>query len=403
MVLSRAVSLRTSRSFAGPRSGADRPIRVLWLVKGLGPGGAERLLVANGRRRDRERISVRAAYLLPHKVALVADLEAEGITVTCLGHREVLDPRWLATLRRMLVQDPVDIVHAHTPLMAVGARIAARSLPGRLRPRVVVTDHGVWDSYAVATRWADALTSPFDDARLTVSEAVRSSLPALIHRRAEAVLQGIEVEQVQAQRDHRPAVRAELGLGEDALVVGTVANLRPVKAHPDLLAAACEVVRRLPNVRFVIVGHGPSEAQVRALHAQLGLGDRVVLLGHRPDAVRVMAACDVFVLASLNEGLPLAVMEALALGLPVVATAVGGIPEVVENGREGLLVPPGRPWELAAALVTVLTDAERRRRMAEAAARRGAALSIDAAVRRTEAVYQALARNGHSRRMAPVG
>jgi L-malate glycosyltransferase len=390
-----------SHSFAGPRYGADRLIRVLWLVKGLGPGGAERLLVASARRRDYQRISVRAAYLLPHKVALVAELQAEGVPVTCLGHRQVLDPRWLAVLRRSLVQDPVDIVHAHSPLMAVGARIVARSMPARLRPRVVVTDHNVWDSYIVPTRLADALTSSLDDARLTVSEAVRTSLPTRIHRRAEAVLQGIDVERVQAQRDHRAAMRAELGVEQDALVVGTVANLRRAKAYPDLLNAACEVLQRLPDVRFVTVGQGPMEAEVRALHAQLGLGDRVLLLGHRPDAVRVMAACDVFALASLNEGLPLAVMEALALGLPVVSTAVGGIPEVVENDREGLLVPAGRPQELAAALISVLTDSERRRRMAGAAARRGTALSIDTAVQRTEAVYRELAGDGAGRRRAP--
>ena len=104
-----------------------------------------------------------------------------------------------------------------------------------------------------------------------------------------------------------------------------------------------------------------------------------------------MAACDLFALASRNEGLPVAVMEALALGLPVVATAVGGVPEVVEHGREGLLVPPGRPLELAEALVSLLTDDARRQKLAEAAARRGAALSIDNAVRRTEAVYRELA------------
>jgi glycosyltransferase involved in cell wall biosynthesis len=402
VALSRAVSLRMLRSFARPRFDADHLIRVLWLVKGLGPGGAERLLVASARRRDDQRISVRAAYLLPHKVALVAELQAEGVPVTCLGHRQVLDPRWLIALRRSLVQDPVDIVHAHSPLMAVGARFVARLLPRRLRPRVVVTDHNVWDSYVVPTRWADALTSGLDDARLTVSEAVRTTLPTRIHRRAEAVLQGIEVERVQAERDHRPAMRAELALEQDALVVGTVANMRPAKAYPDLLAAAHDVLQRLPDVRFVTVGQGPMDAEVRTLHAQLGLGDRVLLLGHRPDAVRVMAACDVFVLASLNEGLPLAVMEALALGLPVVSTAVGGIPEVVENDREGLLVPPGRPRELATALVTMLTDAESRRRMAEAAARRGAALSIDAAVRRTEAVYHELAADGAGRRRRPV-
>jgi L-malate glycosyltransferase len=393
VVLSRAssVSARTPRSSPGPRPDVDRPTRVLWLTTGLGPGGAERLLVTTARRRDRQRLAVRALYLLPHKTALVGELEAEGVPVACLGRRDVFDPRWLGGLRRSLLREPVDIVHAHNPVMAVGARVVARSLPRRLRPRVVVTDHNVWRGYVPLSRWADGLTSPLDDARLTVSEAVRASLPAPIQRRSQVVLQGIEVEHVRAQRAWRAAVRAELGLDPDALVVGTVANLRAQKAYPDLLAAALEVVERLPDVRFITVGQGPLEAEVRALHARLALGDRLLLLGHRPDAVRVMAACDVFVLASRYEGLGVAVMEALALGLPVVATAVGGVPEVVEHGREGLLIPPARPRELAAALVELLTDAERRQCMAEAAARRGAELSIDAAVRRTEAVYHELA------------
>ena len=393
MVLSRAssVSARTPRSSPGPRPDADRPIRVLWLVKGLGPGGAEQLLVTSARRRDRHRVAVRVLYLLPDKVALVGDLEAEGVPVACLGQRDVLDPRWLAALRQSLVQDPVDIVHAHNPVMAVGARVVARSLPRRLRPLVVVTDHNVWHGYMPVSRWADGLTSRLDDARLTVSEAVLASLPPSIQSRSQVVLQGIEVEHVRAQRAERLAVRAELGVDQDTLVVGTVANLRAQKAYPDLLAAALRVVELLPDVRFVAVGQGPLEAEIRALHARLGLDDRFLLLGHRRDAVRVMAACDVFVLASLYEGLGVAIMEALALGLPVVATDVGGVPEVVEHGREGLLVPPGRPGELAAALIMLLTDAERRQRMAEAAARRGAGLSIDTAVRRTEAVYRDLA------------
>jgi glycosyltransferase involved in cell wall biosynthesis len=364
---------------------------VLWLVKGLGRGGAERLLVATARRRDRQTVTVRVGYLLPHLMTLAPELEAEGVPVTCLGRRQILDPRWLITLRRSLVRDPVEIVHAHSPVAAVGARIVARSLPRGQRPRVVVTDHNVWDSYVKATRWADAVTSSLDDVRLTVSEAVRTSLPARIHRRAEAVPQGIDVDEVQAQRAHRADVRAELGLESDALVVGTVANLRPAKAYPHLLTAAVEVVERLPDVRFVTVGHGPLKDEVDALHARLGLGDRLLLLGHRPDAVRVMAACDVFVLASLHEGLPVALMEALALGIPVVATKVGGIPELIEHGREGLLVTPGRPQELASALVTLLTDPGCRQRMADAAGRRGAGLSIDTAVRRTEAVYRQLA------------
>jgi glycosyltransferase involved in cell wall biosynthesis len=374
-----------------PRTEGGEQVRVLWLTTGLGPGGTEQLLVTTARRRDRQRMDVRAAYLLPYKSALVAALEAEAVPVECLGYRSVLDLRWLVALRRSMVRDPVDILHAHNPVMAAGGRIVARSLPRRLRPRLIVTDHNVWQSYKAASRWADGLTSRWDDARFTVSEAVRASLPGPIQLRANVVVQGIEVERVQAQRAERAAVRAELGLDPDVLVVGTVANLRAQKAYPDLLAAAADVLERLPDTRFVAVGQGPLEGEIRALHAQRALGDRFLLLGHRPDAIRVMSACDVFVLASHWEGLGVAVMEALALGLPVVATAVGGVPEVVGHEREGLLVPPRRPTELATALLRLLTDAEERRRMAEAAAQRGAELSIDTAVRRTEAVYDELA------------
>jgi glycosyltransferase involved in cell wall biosynthesis len=254
----------------------------------------------------------------------------------------------------------------------------------------LVTDHNVWHGYVPMTRWFDRLTSSLDDRRITVSQSVLASLPRAIQRRSGVMIQGIDADDIRAQRVHRDDVRAELGIDPDALVVGTIANLRPQKAYPDLLAAAREVVDRLPHVQFVAVGQGPLEAEIRALHARLRLGDRLLLLGHRPDAVRVMSACDVFVLASHWEGSSVAVMEALALGLPVVATEVGGIHEVIEPDREGILVPPKQPSKLAAALVELLTDDQRRRRMAAEAAKRGEELSIEAAVRRTEALYRQL-------------
>ncbi|HEX9766536.1 MAG TPA: glycosyltransferase, partial [Nitriliruptorales bacterium] len=131
----------------GPPTSAPSPTRVLWLVKGLGPGGAERLLTLMARRRDRSRVAVRAAYLLPHKVALVPDLEAESLRVECVGRSRLMDLRWLATLRRSLVHDPVDVVHAHSPVAAVAARLVVRSLPRRKRPRMVTTDHSLWDGH----------------------------------------------------------------------------------------------------------------------------------------------------------------------------------------------------------------------------------------------------------------
>ena len=378
-------------SSSEPGSEADRPIRVLWLTKGLGRGGAEWLLVITARRLDGQAFSVRTGYLLPHKDMLVGELEAEGVAVACLGGREIYDVRWLATLRRWLMQDPVDIVHVHNPSLAVGARLVVRSLPRRLRPRVVVTYHAMWGSYGTLVRWAEAPTSRLDDARITVSQAVRASLPGFLRRRAHVVMQGIEVDEVRFHRDARERVRAELGLAPDTVVVGTVANLRPEKAYPVLLDAAREVIDKVPEVTFVAVGQGPQEDEIRAHHHRLGLGDRFVLLGYRADAVRVMSACDVFVLASHDEGLGLAVMEALALGLPVVATDVGGVPEVVRRS-EGILVRPGQPRELAAALIDVVADDGRRHQMAAAAAERGDEMSIGEAVRRTESIYQDLVR-----------
>jgi len=139
------------------------------------------------------------------------------------------------------------------------------------------------------------------------------------------------------------------------------------------------------------VGQGPLEAELRARHAELGLGDRFQFLGFREDCAQLMAASDLFCLSSRHEGLPVALMEALALGLPVVATAVGGIPELVAGGREAILVPPGCPNLLADALLEVIADPGLRRDMSQHALAKARALDAEPAVRRTEAVYREVA------------
>ena len=179
------------------------------------------------------------------------------------------------------------------------------------------------------------------------SEVVRSTLPTRPRSRTQTVVHGIDLAGVREQRARRAAVRAELGLAPDEFVVGTVANFRAQKDYPNLLAAARLLADRDVPVRIVAVGQGPQEAETRALHASLDLHGRVILTGRRDDAVAVMGACDAFVMASNNEGLPVAIMEALALGLPVVSTAVGGIPEAITDDVEGLLVPARDPGALA--------------------------------------------------------
>ncbi len=365
--------------------------RVLWLIKGLGPGGAEHLLVNAARARDRDRFDVAAAYLLPWKDALVRPLEEQGVAVTCFGVRDERDLRWLVRLRRRLVNEPVDVVHVHSPYVAAMARVVVRSLPRALRPAVVTTEHNAWSTLHRATRFADSLTTRLDAATIAVSEETRASMTPRVRARCETLVHGIDVASVREQRSERAAVRAELGIDDDVFVVGTVANYHPKKDWPNLLAAARRVADELgTRVHFVAVGQGPLQDEVEAQHRQLGLGDTVTLTGHRPDAVRLMAACDLFVLASRWEGLPVALMEALALGLPVVATSVGGIAETLTDGVDARLVPPGDPGRLAAAIIEVASDGALRSRLAEAGAARAGEFDAERAQRRVEQIYQRL-------------
>jgi glycosyltransferase involved in cell wall biosynthesis len=368
-----------------------QPLRVLWLIKGLGAGGAEQLLVQSARYRDPGLVEPAVAYVLPDKSTLAAKLAEQGCDpVVCLEARSSWDPRWIFRLRRMLRNGQFDLVHIHSPLMAVGARLALHSLPRRNRPRTVVTEHNVWSSHAPLTRLADRLTAGAAETHLAVSAAVRESLPARIRARTRVVRYGVDTAEVKREGEHRFEQRRELGVSDAEILIGTVANLRVTKGYPDLLVAAQAVLRDNDQVRFVAVGRGPLERDLREQHARLGLGDRFQFLGYRPDAVRVMSAFDVFCLPSRHEGLPIALMEALALGLPVVATRVGGVAEVVTDGHDAVLVPSHQPGLLAEALTALAADPQRRAAMANAASRRSEMFDAPRSVQAVEAVYREL-------------
>jgi glycosyltransferase involved in cell wall biosynthesis len=226
---------------------------------------------------------------------------------------------------------------------------------------------------------------------LAVSHAVRDSIPDSLRDDVEVIVHGIALDRVRSESVNRERSRRELGIGDDEILIGTVANFRAQKGYPNLLATAHILqIRGLP-VRFVAVGQGPLEQQIRGIHATLGLGDRFMLLGAHDNPARILAGCDLFVLASLYEGLPLAMMEAFALGLPVVVTNVPGIKEGLTDGSEGLLVPVSRPDHLAWAIEELITDPERMKRMSKAALLRSRDYDISRAVTRTEAIYQELA------------
>ncbi len=365
---------------------------MLVVIKCLGYGGAERLLVDTVGRRNRGAFDYEVAYVLASENALVPALEAEGSPVHALGAMHNGDLRWMGALRRLLLRGAYDVVHFHLPYTAALGRLVVLSLSRKRRPTIVYTEHSLWNKMAVAIRALNRAGIGLDKALIVVSQSAHDALPSALKRRARVVVHGVdlsEADSLVARRDElRRELRARLGVREGEVLVVTVANLRPEKSYDVLLDAARRVVDRGLPVRFAAVGWGPMERELTARHRALELADRFIFLGQRDDVLRLLAGSDVFVLSSRQEGLPVALMEATSVGLPVVATAVGGVPQVLADGSSAMIVPPGRPDALAGALGRVASDAELRARLGRAAKARSAMFDVGAATREIEQIYR---------------
>jgi glycosyltransferase involved in cell wall biosynthesis len=351
------------------------------LTKGLGRGGTERLLAGSVRHIDPTQFRVEVAYLLPWKDAFVEEIEAAGITVHCLDAPRPTSLGWIPRLRRLVEERHIDLVHTHAPLPAVAARLALRR-----STTVVHTEHNLWDRYRWPTRWANAATYRRNARVMTVSEGVAGSIRSSVP--VDVVIHGIDA----AAMHHGDAARAEarrrLDLPLDAPVLGTVGNFTAKKDHAGLLAAFATVVAERPTARLVLMGTGPLEDALRTRVRDLGLDDAVQFTGSRDDVFELLPAFDVFVLSSRFEGLPIALLEAMASGVAPVATRVGGIPEVITDGVDGLLVEPGDAGALATSCTKLLADDGTRRSIAGAARTRAADFDLSGAVTTIEAVYR---------------
>jgi glycosyltransferase involved in cell wall biosynthesis len=187
-------------------------------------------------------------------------------------------------------------------------------------------------------------------------------------------------------------VRAELGIPAEAQVVVAVGNLRPQKAHQVLIAAIARIAERWPDMQVLVVGVGPRREELEQLSAELGLQRVIRFLGYRSDVPDVLAAADVAVCSSDFEGTPIAILEYMEAGVAVVSTAVGGVPDVIEDGVHGLLVPRRDPDALAGAISELLADPQRAREMgARGRERRRSEFTLEALIDRLEALYRELA------------
>jgi glycosyltransferase involved in cell wall biosynthesis len=279
--------------------------------------------------------------------------------VNVRGLRSLLLP---SSLSRYFAREAVDVVHSHNG--AWSRALAAAVFAGV--PARVHTMHGFHEREAEKLKWMERAAVPMTSAIAVVSEELsrhaKNTLwasPYVI----SAVTNGVPVNVT--ERDDCSA-RERFGFDATHRIVVTAGRLVPVKAHAVLIDAFANVVEQVPEARLIIVGEGPEREALERAIAERRLQGVVLLTGHRSDVGCVLRACDVFCLPSHSEGLSISLLEAMASGLPVVATAVGSTPDVV-TPETGLLVPPANPAALAKALVSLLTQPERRAAMSDAA------------------------------------
>jgi glycosyltransferase involved in cell wall biosynthesis len=279
------------------------------------------------------------------------------------------DFRALYQLTRLMFREQPDVVHTHTAKAGTLGRLAAAAFNAtRRRDRrciVIHTFHGhVFRDYfgplaSVAVRWVERAMALVTDRIITISTSQKSDIceryRIVPEWKTDVIELGIELTPLLGLESEL-RLRHALGFAANEVVFGYVGRFVPIKDLPTLIHAFARVTEVVPNVRLTLVGDGEERSRLEALAAELKLGDRVKFIGWRQNLKEVYGALDVGVLSSLNEGTPVALIEAMAAAKPVIATAVGGVEDVVSHGRTGLLVPPRDVERLATAIVRMATD-----------------------------------------------
>ena len=384
---------------AVPTSGQ---IAILHLITELDTGGAQIALQRLLAGLDRARYSPAVACFYNGDSAVAQHIRALGVSVTDLG----MTAKWrldaFVRLYRLLQQQRPTILHTWMFHANVPGRVLGRltGVPIVISSERTMGQEGGW------RRWLNRITGPLPDRVACVSESVADFAARTIGippAKLVVIPNGIPLEDFQP--GDRSRARVDLGIPLHAVVVGTVGRLRPVKGTSHLLEAWSRLASDHPNAILLLVGGGPQQAALERMSRRLGISEHVRFLGNRADVPALLRGMDVFVLPSLWEGMPNAALEAMAVGLPVVATAVGGTPEVVVDRVTGLLVPPGDPDALAESIARLLYDPDLRYKMGRAGRERVVNhFSVERTVERTTRLYELLLMEKgflESRKVAP--
>jgi sugar transferase (PEP-CTERM/EpsH1 system associated) len=341
-----------------------RPINVLHLIQGLESGGLETVTVSLLERLDRT-LYQPSICCFDNLGSLMERIKGK-IKVHFLQRRQGIDYTYPIKLARLLKKEQIEILHLHNST-AFFYGVLAGKIAGV--PVIIYTEHARDIFPSMRVRIADKALSLFTHRIVVVAEYLKRNLvryEKFNPKKITVIYNGVDPQKFNGDFDSR-AVKKTFDIDEDRLVIGIVARLDPIKNHKCLLRAMKMVVAELPKTILLIVGDGPFLQELKSFINTLSLNSYVRFLGMRSDIPELMSIMDVFVLCSLSEGLPLTLLEAMASGRAIIATNVGGIPEVIEHGINGLLVEPDNHRALTEAIIQLLRDKSLAKRISESA------------------------------------
>ena len=363
-------------------------LKLILLTSVLDKRGAERMILQLALGLDPERYDVKVVCLRS-QTPFLDEFEARGVEVIVLGMKRYFELRPLVKLYRIFRDQRIDLVHTHLYRDAIYGRPIAR-LAGVRGVVSTLQNSYVWRSRAQL--FLDRLTSAFADKVTVVSDAVKRFAIEREHipvSKLVTIYNAIEPEKFIVSSGVREKVRRELGLAPDKIAVGSMGALTEQKGFGGLIEAIPTVLAVHPGVRFFIGGEGILKDDLLRQRDAAGLKEQVGFLGFRDDVAEVLSAFDIFVLPSLYEGLPLALVEAMAAGLPIVTTDVDGNCEAIGTGEAGIAVEPCDPPALARAILDLIADPQLRKKLGQRGRQRAAELfDVRVIVKRYEEIYR---------------
>lgn len=373
--------------------------KILWMIDGLGHGGAERMTLAIMQKFDRSEFDLRACALqVKQGNPVAAELERLGIPVDLLHIPNLRHPRNLPKIIRYVKEHKPDIIHTQLEFANVFGNIAAAILgiPSVATLHTLGAPQKGTEYWRSQIEWASLRY--FCTRVISVSESASrhhikyGNIPP---KKMVTLYNGIELENFDPKHKHGSDIRASLGIPNDSFVMLTVAVLREPKGIQFMIEAMPQIVAGAPNAHYLIVGEGDHGEKLRELSRSLGVEKHITFAGQRNDIPDVLAAGDLFVLPTLIDALPTVLIEAMAARKAIVASNVGGVPEIVEHEKNGILVEPGKPHQLVEGCLRLIRQNEVREAMAEAGFQIAhSKFNIENQVRTISNMYEELIKHG---------